>query len=484
MKFNYLLKGIIYSFLIFAICVKSESLELQDVKLNQEAINDIGSKNLDILKLYNVTFEKNLNYESLKGIKELNVFDYCEFENNFFSSLKSLKKIFIEDNQNIKQFHIDEISTLPNVEEVVFNFSSGDANIDLNVLKNLKNLTTLDLSYYGGKVNLNGFKSLKTLNLRNLKLNQSIINDIGEFPNLETLYITYDIESKNLDLGPLKKMKSLSNLFINGLNEKYDHHKELGTNALKGFDNIKKLYLERFILKQSDIDDIASLAKLEEIEFDFCYLEKATIDALNKLNIKGLDELYNREEDENISISTNGKCGIEDGKCPSGECCSKYGWCGTSDAYCNTGCQSEFGECKNTSTTKTTTTKKTTTSTKQSSLPTSTNSKCGPKDGKCPDGQCCSKYGWCGTSESYCVKDCQPEFGVCKNSSTVTNTTKKTTTKKTTTTNKSLPTSTNGKCGSKDGRCPDGKCCSKYGWCGSSDIYCGNGCQSEFGICN
>jgi len=49
MKFNYLLKGIIYSFLIFAICVKSESLELQDVKLNQEAINDIGSKNLDIL---------------------------------------------------------------------------------------------------------------------------------------------------------------------------------------------------------------------------------------------------------------------------------------------------------------------------------------------------------------------------------------------------------------------------------------------------
>lgn len=27
--------------------------------------------------------------------------------------------------------------------------------------------------------------------------------------------------------------------------------------------------------------------------------------------------------------------------------------------------------------------------------------------------------------------------------------------------------------------CPGGLCCSQYGWCGSTDEYCGNGCQSQ-----
>jgi len=31
-------------------------------------------------------------------------------------------------------------------------------------------------------------------------------------------------------------------------------------------------------------------------------------------------------------------------KWPSGQCCSKYSWCGTSEKYCGTGCQSEFGQ--------------------------------------------------------------------------------------------------------------------------------------------
>jgi hypothetical protein len=29
-----------------------------------------------------------------------------------------------------------------------------------------------------------------------------------------------------------------------------------------------------------------------------------------------------------------------------------------------------------------------------------------------------------------------------------------------------------------------GNCCSKNGWCGSSSDYCGDGCQSGWGICN
>jgi len=139
-----------------------------------------------------------------------------------------------------------------------------------------------------------------------------------------------------------------------------------------------------------------------------------------------------------LPISTNGKCGKGVAKCPSGECCSQYDYCGTSEKYCSLekGCQSEFGKC-NSSTSTTTTTKKSTkksstkksstkkssikktskkkTSTKKTStLPISSSGKCGKGVARCPSGQCCSKYGWCGTSSSYCGAGCQKEFGKCK----------------------------------------------------------------------
>ena len=38
-------------------------------------------------------------------------------------------------------------------------------------------------------------------------------------------------------------------------------------------------------------------------------------------------------------------------------------------------------------------------------------------------------------------------------------------------------------CGSQAGGavCPNGLCCSQFGYCGSTDPYCGNGCQSQCG---
>jgi len=40
------------------------------------------------------------------------------------------------------------------------------------------------------------------------------------------------------------------------------------------------------------------------------------------------------------------------------------------------------------------------------------------------------------------------------------------------------------KCGKKYGQCPKGQCCSKYGYCGKGKMYCGVGCNSEFGACD
>jgi len=40
------------------------------------------------------------------------------------------------------------------------------------------------------------------------------------------------------------------------------------------------------------------------------------------------------------------------------------------------------------------------------------------------------------------------------------------------------------RCGKKYGQCPKGQCCSKYGFCGKGKMYCGVGCNSEFGACD
>ncbi|OUM56121.1 carbohydrate-binding module family 18 protein, partial [Piromyces sp. E2] len=48
-----------------------------------------------------------------------------------------------------------------------------------------------------------------------------------------------------------------------------------------------------------------------------------------------------------LTVSSNGQCGKDYGTiCPSGQCCSKYGWCGKTSDYCSTGCQSKYGICK------------------------------------------------------------------------------------------------------------------------------------------
>jgi len=91
------------------------------------------------------------------------------------------------------------------------------------------------------------------------------------------------------------------------------------------------------------------------------------------------------------------------------------------NSYClpSKGCQSEFSECSKENTSTTTTTKITTTKTTTTKISSTSTvvGKCGKEYGKCPSGQCCSKYGWCGKSDDYCdtSKGCQSAFGTCTN---------------------------------------------------------------------
>jgi len=123
-----------------------------------------------------------------------------------------------------------------------------------------------------------------------------------------------------------------------------------------------------------------------------------------------------------IEYTTSDRCGEGFGRCRDNDCCSEYGYCGVTTAYCGNGCQSEFGRCNGVSekvTTTTTTTKyiTTTTTTTKKSTPTgkiSTDGRCGKGIGTiCPDNLCCSQYGYCDSGKDYCGQGCQSEFGRC-----------------------------------------------------------------------
>eukprot|EP00833_Pecoramyces_ruminatium_P002194 jgi/Orpsp1_1/1176226/evm.model.c7180000056867.1 len=155
-------------------------------------------------------------------------------------------------------------------------------------------------------------------------------------------------------------------------------------------------------------------------------------------------------EEPNIT----GECGPSKGKCPRGQCCSQYGYCGSETSHCGIGCQPAYGICSaetiKTITKISTTTIKIKTSTKANDIKTKTKTK----------------------SSTVAVN--------IKNSTKTSSIKSKTKTKNSTTTK----ISTDGTCGKTKGRCPNNECCSQYGYCGSTPEYCSNGCQKNYGLCN
>ncbi|KAF2751120.1 carbohydrate-binding module family 18 protein [Sporormia fimetaria CBS 119925] len=185
------------------------------------------------------------------------------------------------------------------------------------------------------------------------------------------------------------------------------------------------------------------------------------------------------------AVSKDGSCGGRKGQtCRDsqfGNCCSQYGYCGRSPAYCGTGCQSAFGSCSG------------------GAAPTPTNNPTNPlkvsKNGSCGNGvtclgsvfgNCCSQYGYCGSSKDYCGTGCQTAFGTCTSSPPPTSSPSQS--PPSPSPNPDQKVSKDGKCGgSRKVTCLGsvfGDCCSQYNYCGSSNAYCGKGCQSPFGKCN
>ncbi|KAF2848377.1 carbohydrate-binding module family 18 protein [Plenodomus tracheiphilus IPT5] len=178
------------------------------------------------------------------------------------------------------------------------------------------------------------------------------------------------------------------------------------------------------------------------------------------------------------------QCGPNAGNqvCSNSECCSQYGWCGTTTSYCRAdqGCQSAFGKCTGTSTASSAAV------VRPSTVPVGTSTDtCGPnnKGLVCAAGYCCSSYGYCGKSNAYCSTGCQSKYGSCMTSSSPSSAAPQV--------SPPAKVSNTGRCGSNYNglNCTGstyGDCCSSYGYCGSSGDHCKatSGCQSAFGTCS
>ena len=91
---------------------------------------------------------------------------------------------------------------------------------------------------------------------------------------------------------------------------------------------------------------------------------------------------------EKFALTKNGRCGIINNvetHCPVGECCSRFGKCGGEKGQHSAFCSAKDNVGTNDGK-------------YDGDFPVSKNRQCGPKNGhKCPNGQCCNRYGWCGS---------------------------------------------------------------------------------------
>ncbi|KAL7477196.1 hypothetical protein ACHAW6_003011 [Cyclotella cf. meneghiniana] len=101
---------------------------------------------------------------------------------------------------------------------------------------------------------------------------------------------------------------------------------------------------------------------------------------------------------------------------------------------------------------------------------------CGPGL-PCSNGMCCSQWGYCGTTQDFCGECCQSNcmtLGQNDNnrSGGESNRTP-------------FPTASPGNCAGQSAMCGPGRpcdggmCCSQWGYCGTTEDYCGSCCQSN-----
>jgi len=196
-------------------------------------------------------------------------------------------------------------------------------------------------------------KKVNYLELREVLVDQKIIDFIGSLKKLNYLEIQESDFKSDLDWSSFKNLKELKTLKI------WDNTDKKIKEFPESFYSLTKL--EELVILNQDIsyvsDSISNLKNLKELTI---YIKKDENIPKGLCQLKNLRR-YNgddpkislkelckdKETSTDLPVSKNYKCGKKEGtRCPDGQCCSKYGWCGKSNDYCGTGCQTGFGKCK------------------------------------------------------------------------------------------------------------------------------------------
>jgi len=357
-------------------------------ELTQDSIETIGDLS-SIEQLYivirNSTDDTILNFEPLSYLTNLtevniNTDGIKPVTKGLLENLKSAEKIQFVDIE-LDQENIEELSSLTNLEKLYIRHSSCDPNVDYSPLKKLINVNELFMEAY----EYHHHHYYKRLT--------EVPDFIFELKNLTALHIAaQEITKIPEQLSNLENLEILDlndNLIDDVLPESLNNLSELKIIFISGNVNVKGKTLTNAKLEQCSYSE----------DYDICIAKDMDCFKGDYYQLKYCDDI---EPNDDEQYSTNGQCGNGNGKCQPDYCCSKYGWCGKTDDHCSAakGCQIKYGTCNG-----------------ESQEPESKpdDGRCGVDYGSCPSGQCCSKYGYCGTGKSYCEAGCQSEYGQCNN---------------------------------------------------------------------
>jgi len=402
-------------------------LSLYEMEMSQDNINEIGTlTNLEKLK---TSINSSLNLEPLRNLNNLSScnieyyeskMDDSEIEDiDFNIELKLPKNIkqLTTGNIKISLSNIEEISTLLSLEELNIII---DPSINLDSLTKLNKLSTLNIFCSGDyledlkAINLKIPKNLKNLQLNEVKLTQSTLEEISSCTTLEKLLMFDCSFDEKLNLDSFKNLKNLLELTIiyEGNRDYVEQLKEI-PDSFFSLENLQKLSIkdQKLTTIPDKIENLKNLKVLDLRSNEITNLPEAIskLENLEYLNLNSnliyavLPESFN-----NLSkletIYLNGNLDIK-GKtltnenlkiCQYGE---EYNLCIAKDMKClDEYDDNKYEKCS------------------EDNI-SGDNIKCGKSFGKCPFGQCCSKDGICGISESYCLlsEGCQLNYGSCNN---------------------------------------------------------------------
>jgi len=274
------------------------------------------------------------------------------------NSLKNLSLIRLEfTSENYK-----EIASLPNLEELIIDCYGDSKDINIKSLECHDNLRKLVIkAFTNDSSNLeNSPEFLNDLvNLTYLEITNAGLTEIPQLDNLKKLE-HLDLSNNKLFKFP-KALASLKNVEYIDLNSNviYDKIPE----NLNQLNNLKYFNIEN---NKSINGKVLTNKNLEKCaysyDYDLCIPKGYELNCIKNDIIDETDEEFDEYEenesketltfktceDSNMEESTNGKCGKDHGKCPSGQCCGKDGQCGTTEDYCSVSknCQMGYGDCK------------------------------------------------------------------------------------------------------------------------------------------